>query len=368
MVDRRGFLKGAAGVTALAASGQSLGQAHNNGRIQAWQVGEAGDFDTLQLVERDPAALGPDQVRIQVMATALAGRDLAIARGWFLQDKPPTLVPVSEGVGRVLEVGERVARIKPGDRVVSVHFAGWVDGPWTPANYALDVGNTIDGWLADQVVLPESGLVTVPDSVSDFTAATMVGSGVTVWNALHEVARVKSGETVLSLGTGGVSTWGLKLAKAAGARVVMTSSSNEKLALMRELGADITINYRRTPDWGEAVQAQTGGVDVVLENVGRETLDQSMLSCGYNARIVMIGTARLPDQLPKMPGFYIKNLSMKAISNGSQRMMRDMMRAVAVNNIEAVVGRVFQFEDAVAAFNFMARSSHVGKVVIRHRA
>jgi NADPH:quinone reductase-like Zn-dependent oxidoreductase len=343
-----------------------MAQAGRSKPLRFWEVGEAGGFDTLRLVQRDPAALAAGQVRIQVLASALAGRDLGIAKGWFLNDKPPTLVPVSEGVGRVLEVGAGVGRIKPGDRVVSVHFAGWVDGPWTPANYALDVGNTIDGWLADQVILPESGLVTVPGNVSDFTAATMVGSGITAWHALHEVARVKSGETVLSLGTGGVSTWGLKLAKAAGARVVMTSSSDAKLARMRELGADVTINYRRNPDWGEAVQAQTGGVDVVLENVGRETLDQSMLGCGYNARIVMIGTARLPDQLPTMPGFYIKNLSMKAISNGSQRMMTDMMRAVAANDIEAVVGREFQFDDAVAAFQFMAESSHIGKVVIRH--
>ena len=366
MVDRRRFIKGAVGVTALAASGQTMAQSVGRKRPRFWEVGEAGDFGTLRLVERDPPPLAAGQVRIQVLATALAGRDLAIARGWFLENKPPTLVPVSEGVGRVVEVGAGVRRIKPGDRVVSVHFAGWVDGPWTPANYALDVGNTIDGWLADQVILPESGLVRVPDNVSDYTAATMVGSGVTVWNALHEVARVKPGETVLSLGTGGVSTWGLLLAKAAGARVVMTSSSEEKLAQMRDLGADITVNYRRTPDWGEAVQAQTGGVDVVLENVGRETLDQSMLGCGYNARVVMIGTARLPDQLPKMPGFYIKNLSMKAISNGSQHMMTEMMRAVSANNIRAVVGRVFEFEDAVAAFKFMAASRHIGKVVIRH--
>jgi len=366
VVDRRRFIQGAVGATALAASVRATAQSRSSQRPRFWEVGEAGDFDTLRLVERDPAPLAAGQVRIQVTATALAGRDLSIAKGWFLQDKPPTLVPVSEGVGRVVQVGEGVSRIKPGDRVVSVHFAGWVDGPWTPANYALDVGNTIDGWLADQVILPESGLVTVPDNVSDFTAATMVGSGITAWHALHEVARVKSGETVLSLGTGGVSTWGLKLAKAAGARVVMTSSSDEKLARMRELGADETINYRRNPGWGEAVQAQTGGVDVVLENVGRETLDQSMLSCGYNARVVMIGTARLPDQLPKMPGFYIKNLSMKAISNGSQRMMTEMMRAVSVNNIEAVVGRVFDFQNAVAAFKFMEASSHIGKVVIRH--
>ncbi len=351
----------------MAASGRALTQAADESRPRAWQVGAQGEFDTLRLVARERPALGAEQVRVQVTASALAARDLAIARGWFLEDKPPTLVPLSEGVGRVVEVGERVDAVQPGDRVVCVHFAGWVDGPWTPAHYAQDVGNTIDGWLADEAVLPVTGLVKVPEGVSDHTAATLAGSGITAWHALHEVAGVKSGETVLSLGTGGVSSWGLKLAKAAGARVVVTSSRDDKLARMRALGADITVNYRRTPDWGTEVQNLTGGVDVVLENVGRETLDQSMLGCGYNARIVMIGTARLPDELPKMPGFYIKNLSMKAISNGSQRMMQEMMRAVAVNHIEAVIGREFDFEDAVAAFQHMARSSHIGKVVINHR-
>ena len=362
-IDRRTFLTAAAFAPGVAGAATAAGTPS-----RTWQVGEAGGFDTMRLVDRVAPAPRDDEVLIEVSTSAIAGRDLGIVRGWFLEDKPPHLVPLSEGVGRVLEKGDDVTHVDVGDRVTCVHFARWVDGPWTPANYAADVGNTIDGWLAEHVVLPATGVTRVPDEVSDETAATMAGSGITSWHALHEVARVKTGDTVLTLGTGGVSSWGLLLAKAAGATVVVTSSSDEKLELMRELGADVTVNYRTHPDWGEKVYEATGGqgVDVVLENVGRATLDQSMLACANNAMIVMIGTGRLPEQLPKMPGFYIRNLALKAISNGSRRMMEDMLRGVAATGIEALIGGEFGFDDAVAAFEFMAKSSHAGKVIIRH--
>ena len=359
-VDRRAFIAGAAAAPVVGAS-QATGQ-----RSRAWQVGERGGFDTMRLVSRKVSAPGPDEVLIDVAASGIAGRDRAIARGWFLNDKPPELIPLSEGVGTIAAVGDTVTRLKVGDRVICGHFANWVDGPWTPDNYRADVGNTIDGWLAEQVLLPVSGVAVVPDAISDVTAATLSGSAVTAWHALHEVAQVTNGQTVLSLGTGGVSSWGLLLAKAAGARVVVTSSSDDKLERMRKLGADVTVNYRTDPEWGKVVMEQTGGVDVVLENVGRATLDQSMHAAGNNAVIVMIGTGPLPEQLPKMPGFYIKNLAMKAISNGSRRMLEDLMRGIVASGLEAVVDHVFDFEAAIEAFTFMDKSTHVGKVVIRH--
>ena len=362
-IDRRVFL-----ATAAAAAATSTVPAGASESARVWEVGEKGPFDTMRMTTREVSAPGPGQVLVDVAMSAIAARDQGIVQGWFLTDKPPTLIPLSEGVGTIIATGEGVSRVKSGDRVVCCHFASWVDGPWTQANYVADVGNTIDGWLGEKVLLPASGLAVLPDSVSDLTAATLTGSGVTAWHALHEVAGVKSGDTVLTLGTGGVSSWGVLLAKAAGARVVVTSSSDEKLALMRELGADVTVNYRSTPDWGNAVMEQTGGVDIVLENVGRATLDESMRACANNAMLVMIGTGRLPEQLPKMPGFYIKNLAMKAISNASRRMLEDMIRAVASNDIQAVVGKVFPFDQVVDAFKFAARSGHIGKVVIDHKS
>ncbi len=362
-MNRRDFLAATAGAAAI---GEAA--AAPIATTRAWEIGPPGAYATMRLIADRPVTMGPDDVLVKVSHSALAARDLGIARGWFLVDKPPELVPLSEGVGEVVATGERVRRLSAGERVTCVHFAGWVDGPWSPSYYAVDIGNTVDGWLAEHAVLPSSGVVALPDEVDDETAATLAGSGITAWQALMEIARVKPGETVLSLGTGGVSTWGVMLALASGARVAVTSSSDDKLARMRQLGATITVNYRTTPNWGEVIFDATGGrgVDVVLENVGRETLDQSLLACGNNARVIMIGTAPLPEQLPKMPGFYIKNIMLKAISNGSRRMLADMVRAVAANDIQAIVDRRFTFDRVPDAFNYMASSSRFGKVLIRH--
>ena len=350
---------------ATAAAGAGTAEA---GAIQttAWQIGPKGGFDTMRRVDVELPAPVSGEAIVEVAWSAIAGRDGAIARGWFLRDLPPTLIPLSEGVGTVVALGPGETRIRLGDRVTCAHFPLWVDGAWTPDNYRVDVGNTADGWLTRHAKLPTSGLLTLPAGVDDTTAATMSGSGVTAWHALHEKARVRSGETVLSLGTGGVSSWGVMLARAAGARVAVTSSSDAKLALMRELGADFTVNYRSDPDWGKTLFAQTGGVDVVLENVGRPTLDQSMHACGNNARIVMIGTGPLPKKLPEMPGFYMKNLHMVGISNGSRVMLEDMARAIEANGISALIGKTFAFDDAPAAFEYASRSAHAGKVLIRH--
>jgi len=363
-MNRRDFLSSTAlaSVTTAAAAGVSTVPAI---RSQAWTIGEPGGYETMQRVERELAPQ-PGEAVVKVAYSAIAARDLGIARGWFLKDLPPSLVPLSEGVGTVLAVGEGETRIKVGDRVIGAHFARWTHGAWTPDNYAVDVGFTANGWLAEHALLPTSGLVVLPDGVDDTTAATMSGSGVTAWHALHSKAGVMSGETVLSLGTGGVSTWGLLLAKAAGARVAVTSSSDEKLALMRELGADITINYRNDREWGKTLEAQTGGVDVVLENVGRLTLDQSMYATAPNARIVMIGTGRMPDELPRMPGLYEKNLSIVAISNGSRVMLENLVRAADANQIRSVIGATYAFNEAPAAFEFAAKSSHAGKILIKH--
>lgn len=368
-MDRRSFIAAsAASVLApgAAATAAGAGSALDGGESRAWQIGPPGDFGTMRLVTRPLPAPGTGQVLVRVHVSAIAARDLGIVRGWFLEDKPPELVPLSEGVGTVIATGDGVTQVKAGDRVICAHFAGWTDGAWDPARYALDVGNTVDGWLAEHALLPASGLVVVPEGVSDETAATLAGSGVTAWHALFEVAGCRPGDTVLTLGTGGVSTWGMQLARAAGARVAVTSSSDTKLEQARALGAEFTVNYRREPDWGEAIHRLTGGVSIVMENVGRETLDQSMLACRPNAMLVMIGTAPLPGQLPRMPGFYVKNLAMKAISNGSARMLGDLARGCAANQLSAVVDRQFSFEEAPAAFTHLLENAPFGKVLIRH--
>lgn len=371
-MDRREFIAGAltgaaAGTTALTAA-QAQAQAAN-GSYRAWEIGPKGEFDTMRLVSRPAATPGAGEVVVKVAASGLAGRDRAIARGWFLQDKSPNRVPLSEGVGTVVETGQGVGRISVGDRVTCVHFPRWADGAWTPANYVADIGNTRDGWLTEYATLPASGVVKVPDSIDDATAATLAGSAITAWHALNHVAKVKPGDTVLTLGTGGVSTWGILLAKAAGARVIVTSSSDEKLRIMGdELGADMTVNYRRNPEWGSVITELTNGTgaDIVLENVGWPTLNESLQATAVNATVVMIGTGPRPTELLTMPDFYIKNVTMKAISNGSRAMMERLVDAVSANGLRALIAREFAFEDAVEALQFLDKSGHAGKVVIKN--
>jgi NADPH:quinone reductase-like Zn-dependent oxidoreductase len=244
------------------------------GKTTVWQIGEQKSFETLTRVERPIPSPGPGQALVRVHYAGIAARDQGIAIQMFPVPpgpRPATRIPLSEGSGEVLAVGAGEARLKPGDRVTCCHWANWVSGPWSPSNYVADVGNTIDGWLGEMILLPTSCLATIPEPVTWEDAATVSGSGLTVWHALHEVAQVRSDDIVLTLGTGGVSSFGVLLAKAAGAKVIVTSSSDEKLAEMKKLGADLTVNYRANPKWGEEVVAKTGGrgASVVLENVGR---------------------------------------------------------------------------------------------------
>jgi NADPH:quinone reductase-like Zn-dependent oxidoreductase len=353
--------------TASAADGKMQG-AVPKGKMRVWQVGEQKSFDTLTLVERPIPTPGPGLALIKVQYAGIAARDQGIAMNMFPVPPGPraqTLIPLSEGCGEVLALPAGETRIKVGDRVTAPHWAQWVSGPWSPANYVADVGNTIDGWLGEYVLIPTIALLRVPDNVASEHAATLSGSGVTAWHALQEVARVRGDDTVLTMGTGGVSTFGLLFAKAAGARVVVTSSSDEKLAQMKKLGADITVNYKTNPQWGKEVFDKTGGVSVVMENVGPATLDQSMAACGNNARIVMIGTGRPPPTPPNMNGMYLKNLMLKAISAGSRTMMENMVAAMSHGNLKPVIAVTVPFADARRAYTEIRDGDHLGKIVIK---
>lgn len=360
----------AASATRGAAPGAEVIGEVPRGRTTVWQIGEQKSFQTLARVERPVPVPGPGMALIRVHYAGIAARDQGIAIQMFPVPpgpRPPTRIPLSEGSGEVLAVGAGEPRIKPGDRVTCCHWATWVSGPWNPSNYSADVGNTIDGWLGELVLLPTSSLAVIPDGVSWEDAATVTGSGLTAWHALHEVAQVRSDDVVLSLGTGGVSTWGVRLAKAAGARVVVTSSSDEKLAQMREIGADVTVNYRANPQWGKEVVEKTGGrgATVVLENVGPATLDQSMAAAAVNARVVMIGTGRPPPNPPNMNGMYIKNLMLKAISAGSRTMLESLLAAMAQNRLKATISQVVPYAEAVKAYDVIRAGEGVGKVIIK---
>jgi NADPH:quinone reductase-like Zn-dependent oxidoreductase len=324
---------------------------------------------------------------IEVHTSAINARDRTIIGGGYPSNVAANRVPLSDGAGRIVAVGDGVTQVAVGDRVIAAHLIDWLAGPWKMAYFSNDIGNSVDGWLAERIVLPAQCLVRIPDSVSWDTGCTLPVAGVTAWHALRMGGMTAEGKwmsdthspnthfppTVLTLGTGGVSSWGLKLAKLAGAKVVITSSSDAKLERMKALGADIGINYKTNPNWGRKVVELTDGrgADIVLENVGRPTLDQSMQAAAANATIVMIGGGPPPKKLPTLSGLMMKNLTVKGLTSASRATLVELVDAVAENDIEAVVDKVFDFDQAVEAFQFIAspslRANHIGKIVIRHR-
>jgi NADPH:quinone reductase-like Zn-dependent oxidoreductase len=336
--------------------------------MRAYQIGEQQGIASLTLSERPDPTPGPGEAVLRVRAVCLNHRDLNIVAGLYGPRRPVARVPVSDGIGEVIAVGEGVTAVKIGDRAICGHFCSWLDGAFSPAVFGRDLGVTLDGWLADQIVVPAAALLVVPDSLADERAVPLGAAGLTAWHALVEIGRIKAGDLVLALGTGGVSIFALQLAKMHGARVAITSSSDEKLAQARALGADIVVNYRSTPDWSAAVMAASGGAgaDIIVETGGLATLSQSIAAAAPNGRIGLIGAlAGMPDQvLPNFSSILGKNLVLRGITAGNRRMLADLVRAVDANGVVPVIGGRFGFEEAVAAYGYLKSGGCLGKVLI----
>jgi NADPH:quinone reductase-like Zn-dependent oxidoreductase len=266
-----------------------------------------------------------------------------------------------------------VSHLSPGQRVTCGHFVSWLAGAFNASVFGADLGVTLDGWLSEQIIVPAQALVSLPDALSDAQAAALPAAGLTAWNALVEVAKVCAGERVLVLGTGGVSMLALQLARLHGARVAVTSSSDAKLAIARELGADVTINYKDDPDWSAALLKQTGGsgADVVIETGGLATLGQSIAASAANARIVLIGalgssSALAAAELPNWSSVVGKNLTLRGITAGNREMLVRLVRAAAAGALTPVISREFSFDESDKAFAYLASGEHLGKVLIRN--
>ena len=352
--------------------------------MNAYEIGEQQGLTSLRAVQRAAPVLkeGPAgvaagvQAIVQVRAVCLNHRDLKIVSGAYGPLKPQHRVPVSDGVGHIVAFSNgdaqttagSVAGLKLGDRVIAPHFCSWLDGAFAPSVFGADLGVTLDGWLAERITVPASALVRVPDAMSDAHAATLSAAGLTAWNALVEVGRVKAGQLVLVLGTGGVAIFALQLAKMHGARVAITSSSDEKLALARTLGADITVNYRSHPDWAAAALAANAGrgADIVVETGGLATLSGSINAAAPNGRIVLIGAlGGASGALPNFSSIVGKNLVLRGITAGSRAMLQDLVTAAAANRLEPVIGAQYGFDEAPQAYAALAAGTHVGKVLIR---
>lgn len=364
-----------AGVAALAAAplaagaGVTKAPAEHRTTMRAYQIGNQQGLDSLTLATRPPLRPGPGEVVVEVRASALNHRDLSILQGQYGSRKAPDRIPVGDGAGVVREVGAGVSAFKVGDRVTAPHFVLWQDGAYDPSIFSEDAGNTRDGWLADEIMLPASALLSVPEGMSFEQAASLGAAGITAWHVLETLGQIKAGDTILALGTGGVAVLALQIAKLNGARVAITSSSDDKLAICRELGADITVNYRKHPAWQDAVRAATGGrgVDIVAETVGISTLAQSLACCAPNARIGLLGALGGPAAgSTQLGALILNNITLKGITSGSKRMLGDLLRASAHHGLKPKIDRVFPFEQAAAAFAYLQSGAHVGKIVVRH--
>ena len=336
--------------------------------MNAYELGPQNGLTSLTATTRPEPVAGPGEAVLKVRMTALNNRDVQVLEGRYGAKKPEDRIPGSEGVGEVVAFGEGVTGIALGDRAVFAHFANWSDGAFSMAYFGTDYGMTHDGWLAEYIKVPAAALVKVPVALSDEQVAGLASSALTAWHAVVEVGQVKAGDTVLALGTGGVAIWALQIAKAAGARVIITSSSDDKLAMASKLGADGTINYRTHPDWEAEVMAATGGAgaDIIVETGGQAGLHRSIGAAACNGRIVLVAVGPMPDApLPNFGGIIGKNLTIKGIAEGSRAMLARLLRAIALHDIQPVIDRTFDFADTPAAYAHLASGSHVGKVMVR---
>jgi NADPH:quinone reductase-like Zn-dependent oxidoreductase len=335
--------------------------------MKAYQIGAQKGLDSLTLVDRPDPTPGPGEVVVAVRAASLNHRDLNILGASYGPPKPETRIPLSDGAGDVVAVGPGVTSAKAGDRVTATHFTRWTDGAFDPAYFGSDLGVTADGWLAEKALIPAQALVPIPEGMSYREAASLPVAAVTAWSVIETFGRVTAGETVLVLGTGGVSIFGLQIARIAGARVAVTSSSDDKLAACRKLGAEIVVNYKTTPDWDKAVLAATGGrgVDIVVETGGIATLAKSLACTAANGRVGLIGgLGGRAEGTPNLMPLVAKNIVLKGITSGSRRAFADLMRAFGANAVKPVIDKVFPFAEAGAAFRYLDGGGHVGKVLI----
>ena len=336
--------------------------------MRAYQLAKGGaGIDGIVQVERPDPKPAYRQVLVKVGACSLNYRDLAIARGTYRLPVNPNIIPLSDGAGKVIDIGAGVRRVKVGDKVAGNFFQRWSAGEPGPDTHQSALGGGIDGMLAEYVVLEEDGVVKIPEHLSVEEGATLPCAGVTAWHAIIEHAHLIAGKTVLLQGTGGVSILGLQLAKAMGITVIITSSRDDKLARAMQLGADYCINYVTTPDWDKAVKDITKGqgVDCVVEVGGAGTIAKSFASIRVGGRISLIGNLSGPAT-ELNPGLVIgRRANVQGISVGSTAMFEAMNQAIVGNGIKPVVDKLFAFDEVQAAYRHMASAAHFGKIVIR---
>jgi len=320
----------------------------------------------LNMVTADAPQPGPDEVVVEVQALSLNFRDVLVVTGGYNPRLKLPATPISDGAGVVKAVGENVAGVQIGDRVMSHFISGWIKGAYRGEYLATTLGTPSTGLAAEQVALPASAVVPYPAGYDDEEAATLPIAALTAWNALVTEGNLQAGQTVLTLGTGGVSIFALQLAKAMGARVIITSSSDEKLARAIRLGADHTINYKQNPKWEKRVLELTGGTgaDVVVENGGIKTLSQSILATRPGGTVSMLGALTgLKGEVDIGP-LLMNRVRIAGILVGSRETFTDMVRFIEEHGIKPVICMRFAFGQLPDALGYMQSAHHLGKIVV----
>jgi NADPH:quinone reductase-like Zn-dependent oxidoreductase len=336
------------------------------GHAKAFRTLGGPSIDDLTFDEVEVAAPGPGQVAVDIKAVSLNYRDLAVVTGRYPRRVTGPTIIASDGCGEVVEVGEGVTSLKRGDRVAGSFFQKWMNGPFAREYGDSALGGAIDGVLTGQRVFDQEGLVRIPQHMSYADGAALPCAGVTAWNALVPTTHVQPGDTVLLLGTGGVSMFGLQFAKMHGARVIITSSSDEKLERARALGADETINYVQHPEWEHEVLRLTGGrgADIVLEVGGAGTFPKSMMAVRASGQMVVIGVLTGMAGTVPLGLIGLQTLSVRGVYVGSVAMFEDMNRAMAMHGVRPVIDRVFPFAETREALHYLQSAKHFGKIVI----
>ncbi|WP_374530229.1 NAD(P)-dependent alcohol dehydrogenase [Novosphingobium sp.] len=333
--------------------------------IAAIRVGSPAGLDNLVASTLpDPGQPGPGEIRVKLQASSLNFHDFAVVMGMIPAEAGR--IPMSDGAGVVEAVGEGVTQFKVGDTVTSIFFPDWIDGAPPATAFTRVPGDGIDGYAREAVVTPEHWFTRVPTGYSAAEAATLTCAGLTAWRALFVDGAVKPGSTVLIQGSGGVSVFALQFAKAAGARVIATSSSDAKLERLKALGADELINYKTTPEWGAKALELTGGVgvDTVVEIGGSGTLDQSMVATRVGGHVALIGVLAGFAGPVQTALLMAKNLRVQGLTVGSRNQQLDMIAGIEANGIRPIISDHFPLAKLGEAFKHQAANAHFGKIVV----
>ena len=335
--------------------------------MKAYQIRDEWSLEHIELVEIPKPSPGPGEVLVEMKASSLNYRDMVVAnRGYGSKTGNLPLIPVSDGVGIVRELGDGVSRVAIGDRICPLFMQGWISGPPNRERLSATLGGPIDGVMAEFRCFPQDSVSKVPEELTDLEASTLPCAALTAWSALVEEGKLQPGESVLIQGTGGVSLFALQFAKICGARCILISGSNEKMKRAQELGADEVLNYQDLPEWGKRVRDFSGGegVDHIVEVGGPETLPQSLRAIRPGGTISMIGVLSGSEMKAQLGLIVTRQIRLQGITVGHRDGFEAMASAINASGMKPIVDQVYPFTSLPEAMHSLSEAKHFGKICL----